>query len=195
MDLERDQVPGRLPGAPDFHHFEYHHVLVADEGFFHGEVGIADGADPDQRVLLERIRMQGDEDRLALVDDILAARQEGEDRRLLGILGEHGERVDHHNLRLAAPDVAHDPLENAVHLLLRPLEPHHVEVEEPDVSPGKVIGDIEAHGLHLGEEALRCQLGGVEINAQPLLHGPPHDLLGKHAFPGIVLALYEGEGA
>jgi len=78
MDLERDQVSGRLPGAPDLDHLEHHHVLVADECFFHREVGIADGTDPDKGVLLKGIGVQGDEDRLSLVDNLFTVRQEGE---------------------------------------------------------------------------------------------------------------------
>ena len=157
-------------------------------------MGIADGPDPDQGILLEGIGVEGDQDGLPVVDQVLAVGEEGQDGLLLGIFGEHGERVYDCNLGFTGPDMVDDPLQDPVHLFLRPLEPHHVEVEEPHVSPGEVVGNVQAHGLHLGEETLCGHLGGVEVDIQPLLHRPPHDLLGEDALPRIVLPFDQGEG-
>ena len=65
---------------------------------------------------------------------------------------------------------------------------------EADVPPCIVIGDVQAHGLHLGEEVLRCRLAREEVDAETLFHPAPDDLLGEDRFPAVMLPFDEGEG-
>jgi len=76
MDFETYKVSGRLPCTPDLDDFHDHHVLVPDQGFFHIEVGIADGTDTHERILLKGIGVKRDKDRLAMIDERLAVCEE-----------------------------------------------------------------------------------------------------------------------
>jgi len=79
MDFETDKVAGRLPCPAYLDNFHHHDVLVANKGFFHIQVGIADGPYTDKRVFLKCICMERDENCLTMIDQRFAVGKEGED--------------------------------------------------------------------------------------------------------------------
>jgi len=90
MDFETYKVSGGLSCTPDLDNFHNHHVLIPDKGFFHVEVGIADGPDPYKRVFFKGVGMKGDKDGLSVIDKGFAVSEECENGIGLGIFGKQG---------------------------------------------------------------------------------------------------------
>lgn len=138
--------------------------------------------------------MERDKDGFPMVNQRLAVSKECKNGICLRIFGEQGKGIDNDDLGFALLDVSNEVREDAFHLLLLPFKSNNMEGEDLEVAPGKILGDVKAHGLHLLDEALAGIFRGKEINGESLFHGAPDDLLGKDALPGIVLPFDEGQG-
>src|SRR5208337_4338389 len=139
MDFETNKVSCSLSCAPDLDDFHDHHVFIADQGFFHVQVGIADGPDPYKRVFLKGVGVERDKDSLAVINKGFAVGEEGEDGISFSIFGKQGQGIDNDYLRLALLDVGDEVGKDVDHLLFLPFEPDHVEGEDLEVAPGKIF--------------------------------------------------------
>jgi hypothetical protein len=90
MDFETHDIARGFMCSPDLDDLHYHHIFAPYESFFHVEVCIADGPYPNKGVFLKRIRVQGDENRFAMIDKGFAIGKKSENMVGSGVFSKKG---------------------------------------------------------------------------------------------------------